>query len=88
MLVSLLVVAYGMIRAHLSGEGAMSAMYFLELSKLMRRSGASDEQENGGHEDVVTVLTARDLPYTWAGAFFHMALAALAAIKLLSTLLL
>jgi hypothetical protein len=86
--VSLLVVAYSMIRAHVSGEGAMSAMYFLELSKLIRRNAASDEQQDGGHEEVVTVLIGRDLPYTWAGAVFHMALAALAGIKLLLTLLL
>lgn len=66
----------------------MSAMYFLELSKLLRRNAASDEQQDGGHENAVKVLTGRDLPYPWAGAFFHMALAALAAIKLLLTLLL
>jgi zinc-ribbon domain len=86
-IVSLLVAAYGMIRAHLSGESVISAMFFLDLSKLIRRNTASDEEQDEGHEDV-TVLVRRDLPYTWAGVLFHIALAALAAIKLLLTLLL
>jgi hypothetical protein len=84
-LVSLLVAAYGMIRAHLFGEGVISAKFFLDLSKLIRRNAASDE--DGSHEDA-TDLVRRDLPYTWAGVLFHVALAALAAIKLLLTLLL
>jgi hypothetical protein len=86
-IVSLLVAAYGMIRAHLSGEGVISAMFFLDLSKMIHRNTASDQQQDASHEDV-TVLVRRDLPYTWAGVFFHMALAALAATKLLLTLLL
>jgi hypothetical protein len=85
-IVSLLVVAYNTIRAHLSVEGAISAKFFLDLSKLIQRHAASDE-EGESHEDV-TDLVRRDLPYTWAGVFFHVALAALAAIKLLLTLLL
>jgi hypothetical protein len=86
-LVSLLVVAYGMIRAHLFGESVISAKFFLDLSKLILRNAASDEQEDESHEDA-TDLVRRDLPYAWAGAFFHMALAALAAIRLLLALLL
>jgi hypothetical protein len=84
-IVSLLVMAYGMIEAHLFGEGVISAKFFLDLSKLIRRNAASDEDES--HE-AVTDLVRRDLPYAWAGVFFHMALAALAAVKLLLTLLL
>jgi len=84
-IVSLLVVAYSMIRAHLFGEGALSAKFFLDLSKLIQRNAV--EPEDGSHEDI-TVLVRRDLPYAWAGVFFHMALAALAAINLLLALLL
>jgi hypothetical protein len=86
-IVSLLVVAYNMIRAHLGVEGVLSAKFFLDLSNLIQRNAPSDEQEDGGHEDI-TVLVRRDLPYAWAGVVFHMALAALAAIKLLLALLL
>jgi len=85
-IVSLLVVVYSMTRAHLFGEGVISAKFFLDLSKLIRRNAVSDQQEDG-HEDV-TVLVERDLAYTSAGALFHMALAALAAIKLVLTLVL
>jgi hypothetical protein len=84
-IVSLLVGAYHMITAHLSGEGVLSAKFFLDLSKLIQRHAASDEDES--HEDA-TDLVRRDMPYAWAGVFFHIALAALAAIKLLLTLLL
>jgi hypothetical protein len=83
-IVSLLIVAYGMIRAHLFGESLVSAKFFLDLSKLIRRNAVSDERQDESREDLVR----RDLPYAWAGAFFYMALAALAAIKLLLTLLL
>jgi hypothetical protein len=86
--VSMLVVAYGMIRAHQSAESAISAKFFLELSKLIRRNAASDKQEDDESSEDVTDLVRRDLPYTWTGVIFHMALAALAAIKLLLTLLL
>jgi hypothetical protein len=81
--VSVLVVAYGMIRAHLFGEGVISAKFFLDLSKLIRRNAASDED---GSHDGLTDLVERDLAYTSAGAFFHLALAALAAIRLLFAL--
>jgi hypothetical protein len=84
-IVSLLVMAYNGIRAHLSFESIFSAKLFLDLSKLIQRHVASDEDES--HEDA-TDLLLRDLPYAWAGAFFYMALAAIAAIKLLLTLLL
>jgi hypothetical protein len=83
-IVSLLVLAYSMIRAHLFGEGVISAKFFLDLSKLIRQNAASDEPEDEGHEDLVR----GDLPYTWVGAFFHIAVAALAAIRLLVALLL
>jgi hypothetical protein len=86
-IVSLLVVAYGMIRAHLFGESLISAKFFLDLSKLIRRNAASDEREDESHEDI-TGPVERDLAYTSAGALFHMALAALAAVKLLLSLLL
>lgn len=82
--VSLLVVAYNMIRAHLRFEGALSAKFFLDLSKLIQRNA---DEPDGRHEDI-TDLVRRDLPYAWAGALFHMALAALAAINLLLALLL
>jgi hypothetical protein len=84
-IVSLLVMAYNMIRAQVSVEGVLSAKFFLDLSKLIQRHEASDEEDES-HEDV-TSLVRRDLPYAWGGAFFHMALAALAVIKLLLTLL-
>jgi hypothetical protein len=80
---SLLVVAYGMIRAHLFSEGVISAKFFLDLSKLIRQNAVSDERQDESHEDLVR----RDLPYTWVGVFFHMALAALGAIRLLAALL-
>ncbi len=83
-IVSLLVMAYGMIRAHLFGEGVISAKFFLDLSKLIRQSAASDERQVEGHEELVR----RDLPHALAGVFVHMALAALAAIRLLMALLL
>jgi hypothetical protein len=86
-IVSLMVVAYGMIRAHLFGESLISAKFFLDLSTLIRGNAVSDEQEDGSHDDA-TVLVERDLAYTSASALFHMALAALAAIKLLLALLL
>jgi hypothetical protein len=86
-IVSLLVVVYGMIKAHLWGMGAISATYFLELSKQIRQNAASDEQKDGERESVLAVLTRPGLPYMWAGAFFYVALAALAAIKLIATLL-
>jgi hypothetical protein len=84
--VSLLVVAYSMTRSHIFAESVISAKFFLDLSKLIRRNAVSIEQEDS-HEDV-RVLVERDLAYTSAGALFHLALAALAAIKLLLTLLL
>ena len=84
-IVSLVVLAYGMIRAHLFGEGVISAKFFLDLSKLIQRHAASDENES--HE-AVTDLVRRDLPYVAAGGLFHMTLAALAAIRLLVALLL
>lgn len=87
-IVSLLVVAYGMIRAHLFAESAISAKFFLDLSKLIRRNAASDEREDDESSEDVADLVRRDLPYTWTGVIFHMALAALAAIKLFLTLLL
>jgi len=63
----------------------ISAKFFLDLSKLIQRQAESDE--DGSHEDP-TELVRRDLPFVAAGGLFYMALAALAAIKLLLTLLL
>ncbi|HEY6764827.1 MAG TPA: hypothetical protein VI386_08640 [Candidatus Sulfotelmatobacter sp.] len=85
-LVSLVIVAYGTIRAHLSFNDVLSAKLSLDLAKLIQRSTMSDEQQDG-REDF-TVVVKRDLPYTLAGALFYMALAAPAAAKLLVTLLL
>jgi hypothetical protein len=79
--VSLLIAAYGTIRAHIAGEGAVSAAYFQGLSKLIRENAAASGQGIADREpDVLETLSMRVIPYVGALIILHTVLASIAAI--------
>ncbi len=100
--VALLVMLYGMTIASVSGEGAVSAMYFLQLAKLLRHGVAESDEGSNDEEDRetearflsylrddVSLETAAqaDLPILGIHVAFSLILALIAGVKLLITLL-
>lgn len=87
--VSLLIAAYGLISARISGEGALSAAYFRELSKTIRGNPAVTSQGiTEGDANVLETLSRREIPYLGAFVVFHLVLALIAVIRLLLILFL
>jgi hypothetical protein len=87
--VSLLIAAYGLLSARISGEGALSAAYFRELSKAIRGNGAVTSQKiTEGEANVLETLSRREIPYVGAFVIFHLVLASIAVIRLLLALFL
>lgn len=85
LVVTLLVMLYGMIRAHIFGEGAASALYFLELAKRVRQN--TNEVDKSTEFDV-EFAAQRDVPHLFWGVGFSLGLALIAGAKLLLELFL
>lgn len=79
--VSLLIMMYGMNTAQIAGESMVSGMHFLTLVRLLAPPG------NDGHADHdVAELTRKESPFTLAHSMFGLLVAVIGATRLIYTL--
>ena len=80
--VSLLIMMYGMSTAQTASESTISGMHFVTLVRLLVPSTGQTEAE-----DDIAELTRKETPYTFAHTLFGLFIALIGALKLVYTIL-
>ena len=87
LLISLLILFYGIISAQIASESGFVARWFLSLAKLgephKQATTAWNDEPSALTGESLELLTRKDIPYTLAGAAFNLILVTAATVKLL-----
>ncbi len=91
-IVSLLIIVYGMSTAQIASESIVSGMRFVTLANRFSSFAKGNNErgmttETGEHDISLEEITEKERPYTFAGAMFCLFIALIGAVKLVYTLI-